>query len=486
MTCTIDIFDTNCVIKGTYPVAAIDEATSYYEEGAQFSPAYRKKLWDGRRRLFNKKTGVFPTGLLHIVQKVCEEHGVVPEITDHRQIPDIVEGGFDLHGISMEGKYSYQADAIRSALRKKRGIIKIATNGGKTSVMAGITKYLGVKTLVIVPTVELLHQLRKVFQIRLQADDEQIGIVGDSVWAPGSWVTVATPGTLSSRLKTDECIYFLSQIECLFIDECHRTGADELYKVVSVCPAYYRFGASGTPLLRSDGADLRLIAATGDLICDISNKMLVELGVSPPARIIFDKVTSPVLEKRIKYATAYKQGIVTNPELINKVVAWTKAFRQNDLRVLILIDELEQGRLIDDALWNNTDGEFIPHQFISGEETSKVRKEALEDFAAGNLPVLIASTILDEGVDVPTIDGLILAGSRKSSIRTLQRLGRGLRGERLVAIEFANYCHRYLVEHSLQRLSDYAAEECFPIVQFREGQDRAALIKKCWDEQAKG
>lgn len=488
MDCTFDIFDTNTVLKGQFPLAQVVDITSYNVEGAQFSPQYRKGLWDGKKHLFNKRSGAFPTGLYPRVRKACEDYGCNVSITDHRSHFTADDADFALHGITMTGKYQFQADVVKKALAAKRGIIKASTGSGKSSMLAAITKALGPnkKALLIVPTVELLYQLQGSFKRFLQLSDRECGTIGDSEWSPGSWVTVATPGTLMSRLKTDTCIEFLGGIDLLMIDECHHAAAEEWYTVVSLCPAHYRIACSGTPTFRSDGADLRLIAATGELICDVSNKQLVDLGVVPRAHIIFDRITSPILPKKgTTYQTAYSSGVSKNPEVVEKVTEWVVAARNNDLSVLVLVDEIAHGKAIDEALWSNPYGVFIPHQFIHGSESTETRQSALEDFSTRSLPVLISSTILDEGVSVDSVDVLVLAGSRKSKIKTLQRLGRGLRGERLVAVEFANMCHKYLADHSMQRLQDYKAEECFPIFQYKNGEDRTELIKKLWDAQAK-
>lgn len=331
-----------------------------------------------------------------------------------------------------------------------------------TEISAAVTKHLGLRTLFIVTTRELLYQSRERFMKRLGVGPKEVGLIGDGHWSPGTWVTIATLDTLESRLNKKECHQFLETIEALFVDECHHLGSETWYKVCVLCPAVYRFGLSGTPLDRTDGADLRLIGAMGDVIVDIDNKFLVERGVSAKAKIIWDKITKPVLGK-VNYQTAYKKGVVENPELLARVIEWTKVFRKLGLGVLILTEEIKQGQRIDEALWTETDGEFIPHQYIYGDEDTDVRRQALQDFGSGQLPVLVASTILDEGVDVPTIDALILAGSKKSKIKTMQRLGRGLRGKKLVVVEFANFTSDYLLKHSMQRLRDYKNEECFPI-----------------------
>jgi hypothetical protein len=61
----------------------------------------------------------------------------------------------------------------------------------------------------------------------------------------------------------------------------------------------------------------------------------------------------------------------------------------------------------------------------------------------------------------------------------MQRLGRGLRGSKLVVVEFANFGHKYVIEHSLQRMEDYKKEECFDI--YNSGPD-IDLVRKLWEK----
>ncbi len=480
MKAEIHIHGSMSIIKGDFPKDAVNLATSYPVEGAQFSQAFRKGMWDGRKKLFNKRTGAFPTGLVTTVEEACTDMGYPVDIIDHRPTPATGSQSFDLQGIKMEGKYDYQLEACKTCVAKRQGIVKVATNGGKTEIAAAVTNYLGLNTLFVVTSRELLYQARERFKLRLGLTDAEIGIVGDGNWSPGSFVTIATVGTLESRIDSQECQDLLQQTEVLFLDECHHVGSETWFTVSVLCPAFYRFGLSGTPLDRTDGANLRLIAATGSIIYEVTNKELVSRGISAKAEIIFDQITQPILKKNLTYPSAYKQGVSDNLELLNRVVEWTKLFKNQGLGTLILVEEIAQGKTLDDMLWTSTNGEFVPHQFIYGDEDTAVRQKALQDFASGSLPVLIASTILDEGVDVPTIDALILAGSRKSRIRTMQRLGRGLRGKKLIVIEFANYCHKYLIKHSMERLEDYKKEDCFGISMSGPSD---ALVKKLWKDK---
>jgi len=478
----IDIYGPISKLTGKYPLNAVREATSYAVEGAEFSKAYRKGVWDGRKHLFKTNTGAFPTGLLDIVKHVLDVASVQYEVNDHRT-PLAPQGStYDLIGVKMEGKFDYQLAAAEKAVEAKQGILRIATNGGKTEIACAITQYLRQPTLFMVTTRELLYQARDRFKKRLGVTDAEVGLVGDGIWEPGSWVTIATVDTLESRFEQQACQDLLAHTQVLFVDECHHAGSETWYSVCTACPANYRFGLSGTPMDRTDGANICLLAAIGPIIVDIPNKFLVDRGISARTHVIFSKVTAPMLPKKTTYATAYKQGIVENPNALSLIVDWTRAFTDNGLSTLILCEQIEHGKLIDAALWTAVDGAFIPHLFINGKETTEVRQSGLKDFGERRLPVLIASTILDEGVDVPTIDALILAGSRKSRIKTMQRLGRGLRGDKLIAVEFANYTHDHLLRHSLQRYEDYKKEECFPLYQ---SQPDAKLIARLWNAKDK-
>lgn len=470
--CKIQVYGSHSIIRGDYPVSVVRAVTSYPVQGYQYSKAFRKGVWDGRKHLLNKRTGAFPTGLVDDVKLACENAGIEVSIEDLRPVPMPSGSGFDLQGITL---YEYQRAACETAVARKQGVIKVGTGGGKSEIAAAITQYLGLQTLFVVSSQELLYQAQKRFILRLGLSEAEVGVVGDGCWSPGSLVTIGMVQTLEARINTPQCQKLLKDTKVLFLDETHHAGSDTWYTVATLCEAYYRFGLSGTPMDRTDGANLRLLAAIGPLIVDVPTKLLVELGVVAKATIIWDKTTSPVLSKRIQYSTAYKQGIVENPELLTSVVEWVKVFHQAGLSCLVLCEHIPHGKMIDEALWTQA---FIPHQFIYGDEDSNTRRDALESFAARRLPVLISSTILDEGVDVPVIDALILAGSRKSRIRTMQRLGRGLRGKKLIAVEFANFCHKYLLEHSLERLQDYKKEDCFDIVE--SGPD-LALVTDIWN-----
>lgn len=465
--CTITIEGADAKIDGTFPLETVVDATSYFQPGYQYTSRYRCHHWDGRIKLFKKVSRTFPAGLTNDVVEALRQQHVRVMVDDQRNCPGSVvldPGAMNLKNIKFDHPYDYQPECAKAMINGQRGIVAVATNGGKTIIAVLAIKMLKLPSLFMVPGKDLLYQTHRVFEKTL---DMPVGLVGDAHWSPNPLMTVATVDTLFSRLAHPQCRDFLNTINVIFADECHHVGSDSWYQVMRACPAYYRFGLSGTPLKRSDGADLRLVGATGPVLYEVKNKILIERGISVGATILFLKITKPAIPKGTQYKEVYRLGIVENPYRNQELCKHIAEFVENGLSVLVLVKEISHGDILDKKLWSYPKKSFIPHQFINGTEPSDVRRKALEEFRSGTVKVLIATSILDEGVDVPNIDVLALAGGGKSSIKTLQRLGRGLRKggnvDQLYVLETADFQHSYLLKHSLQRLEDYQAEDCFTI-----------------------
>lgn len=465
----ITILGTDSKIEGDFPKHIVTDVTSYYAQGYQYTPRYKAGTWDGRIRLYRPFSGTFPAGLTDYVVETLREHGARIIVDDTRYCPPIppITKDIFLHGVSFDYPFDFQLECMEKMILKKRGVIHAATNAGKSVIYCLVTACLRLPTLIIVPGKDLLYQIRDKFISLLKSDEKTIGIIGDGKWNPGTWVTVGTVQSLYSKLDKSFCKDFLNRIQLLFSDECHMEGSGTYYEVVRSCNAFFKFGGSGTPMLRTDGANLKLIAATGPVIYQIRNKDLIERGISNKVEIQFIKIDQPFIPKKTPYHDVYKEGITEN--LYRNRVLCCKAanFVHQGKSVVILVREISHGHDLDSRLWTFKQKQFIPHQFISGKESSEVRQTAIKDFKKGTLKVLIATSIMDQGIDIPNIDVLILGGGLKSSIKTLQRLGRGLRkggtSDTLIVVDTQDYQHKYLLEHSIQRIKDYINEDCFTI-----------------------
>ncbi len=65
----------------------------------------------------------------------------------------------------------------------------------------------------------------------------------------------------------------------------------------------------------------------------------------------------------------------------------------------------------------------VVHSALTGSE----RQDVLRRFAAGEIRVVAAPRVLDEGIDVPVADLAVIAGASRSRRQMVQRMGRVLR-----------------------------------------------------------
>ena len=460
-------------VTGDVDWDVIDKATRFKKSGYRHSNAYKKHVWDGYTRLLRK--GAFPTGLVERVKRAYKKahKDVVIQIDDRREFKDNTPSIKDItiKGVTLRRHQIAAADAM---IKKRHGVLWAATNSGKTEISIAVLKALNLNALFLVKGKDLLEQTYRRFQARLGEKD--VGIISSSTWDERKF-TIASADTLARRLvpsrnrkdtkvirRQEQVADLLRSQQVVVIDECHTAASAGLWNVVRFCTASYRFGLSGTPFKRGDNQDLKLIALTGDIIYKISNKEMIEDGVSTPTDIIMVDIDYPTIARYAEYRDVYDAGITHNDfrnEVIGKLI---KKHYDEGKNIVVMIKEIAHGEILSEILAKEV---FLPHLFIHGSTPIERRTEILKDFQEGLVNILITSVILDQGIDIPNIDVLILAGGGASKIKSLQRIGRGLRinegKENLLVIDFADRTHRYLAKHSYERLNSYSGEECFNI-----------------------
>jgi superfamily II DNA or RNA helicase len=462
----------------------LDNRLSFYVEGYQYTRAFKHgwydnkagifRHWDGKRHLLTNKM-VFPTGLLPRIKKFLKSYKIDFKVVDQRN--NIVHGK-ELKIYEYKPRY-YQKEALEVALKNERGIIRAATGSGKTVLAAMITAKYNVPTMIYVVGKDLLHQFHREFEKCLGI---KIGIIGDnncdiqkinicSIWTAITAFNLKTKVSLDDEDWTPEIINIDSKQKKLIknaiqnsnlaiYDEAHFLATDtvqSIFKASKNCR--YLFGLSGTDW-RDDGTDLLLESICGERIYNLPASKLIEEGYLVTPKIILFKVPKYHTKLSANYSSVYKKYITEN-DIRNKMIENTARKLISDGRkVLILVRFLPHGdniakRLID-----------IPLYFVNGSVDSRVREEVKRKFELGELKCLIASSVFDIGVDIPSLDALILGCGGKSTVRTLQRLGRVIRTFEnktdAFVVDFIDDA-RYLDEHSSIRIAVYKTEHRFKI-----------------------
>lgn len=148
---------------------------SFYRDGYVHTYAYKEGRWDGRVRLYQPGKP-FYTGLLGSALDRLKQNGISFRVKDVRER---VEGNCpEIRWDPPEGyeERPYQDDAVTKSVEVTRGLLDIATGGGKTVVVADIIGRIRVKPfLFYVQSRDLMHQAIDTLQDYLHIHVGQIG-----------------------------------------------------------------------------------------------------------------------------------------------------------------------------------------------------------------------------------------------------------------------------------------------------------------------
>jgi superfamily II DNA or RNA helicase len=274
----------------------------------------------------------------------------------------------------------------------------------------------------------------------------------------------------------------------LIVDEVHHVSAETWLEVANSCDnAWWRFGFSGTVVAGSKLRNLKLEGATGPIYVTGTTMELAEKGFLAKPLIVMRKIdrwSYPSYEevrqevcpgwrsnpRQLRplggklFATAYRMGIIENKERNESIAKIACTHWMQGRKILVLCTKIAHGKRIVQHVLDGKDMRIRGLWWLHGSESDKVREEALLEFRESKLGgVMVASTIFDEGVDIPEIDVLILAGAGESMIKSIQRIGRALRPradkDHVLIYDFADgrggHEKDYLKNHALRRVSDY-------------------------------
>jgi len=419
--------------------------TQVFAPGYRYTKLFKNKKWDGKVSIYGKDV---LTGLLPSLVEDFSNYGlVVNSIQDNRRI---TPRPLKATNISLR---DYQLAAIKSAFSNRwgaaggtwwpRGVISMATGGGKTRVAAAMIQMLDVPTIFLVHRKDLMYQTAEVFR----GFGIDAGCVGDGLREVRR-VTVATVQTLQVNLAVAD----FSKFQQLFVDEAHLCAADlergnQFVKISAHIPASYRWGLSGTPFMKDKYSDRLLEGTTGRVVYEVNNRELIDAGYLAEGKVtMFDMPVQQGISN--SWPKCYDDGIVVNGARNQKVV---DSIQKLAKPVLVLVQKIGHGELLEKLALKA--GLIV--KFLNGKSSSDIRRGAITLLKQNKVDAIIATVIFDEGIDIPEIRTIILAGGGKSPIKNLQRLGRGLRktdGKNEVEIvDFYDRGTRWLLSHSRER-----------------------------------
>ncbi len=486
---TLVIGNTNTSIYGsTWDILRVLDKELRYptpvarETDPNFAPPAGE--WDGWIRLLKQYRSMppsFPTGLIYRVEELAAKWGYQVHREDTRVRPVT---GFPDH----PGGYPlrpYQKDAVEAALAPGgyvsglpggaiggRGVLDMVPRSGKSLVAVHIVARLGLRTLWTAPTDAIVRQTLRTFSESL-GDHYAIHQQGakNLEKAMEARVVLCTTAT-AVRLPPE----FYATREVLITDEVHPCAAQSSHEIAKLCDhIYYRYGLTGT-FFRSGEDAMAMHALLSNTIYRVTSQDLLDLGYLVPTHVAYIPVDAPQLrcpsdDPRI--VPQLKYGIQEH-DYRNQLVAYAAMYLEKvGRKVLVLVATKEQGRRLKSMILNQVgpkaDGaEFDPVEFISTDRHRAVQGRILKAYnESDEIRVLIGTSLVGEGVDLPPADALVYARGEKAEVTLTQNAYRvitAIEGKTdAIIVDFADRHNKMLMKHSQQRLAVFHNEPIFKV-----------------------
>lgn len=347
----------------------------------------------------------FPTGLLSTARDFFAKWNI-----PYKLIPAFSRPSASVN-LSLSDDFEfrdYQIDVRNKACERGRGIIKVATGGGKTPLAASIITELGVVPFIFyVTSCDLLYQARDELQkfIRINGKPVEVGIVGGGEKDIKD-ITVMTVQTAVRALgagykkydeedkdKDDTYIddikedikELIQSAKGYFGDEVHHWAAATCQVISDASvSAFHRFGLSATPW-RDMGDDILIDGCFGKIIADINASFLIERGYLIQPQIFFVQSNNSSGLRYQSYPKIYQHAIRENTERNMAISKIATEMLDRGRLPLVLVKQIAHGKLLETIIPNST--------FLHGSVSKKKRLEHLELMRSGNCGVTIATSL---------------------------------------------------------------------------------------------
>lgn len=414
--------------------------------------------------------------------------------------------------------YTWQEQAARAWEQNEgHGIMQVVTGAGKTALAIYLvgrmldrvaTSGEELQTVVVVPRIELARQWAREFRRLLDLRGLHLG-----EYHSGSRCAISRQDILIITQDSARSViprHYFDRPVLLVADECHRLGAPAASKVLA--PDFtWTLGLSATPERAGDsGFEETLVPRLGPVVWKYGYREAVRDGIIARfsvARVKVDFTPEEAADyaersERIKrlldsLKSDYRGLRAASRGRFWQIMGDLKRRNPDDERFEILTAIASERRAIVHFAAQKYGGVDLlarelgrPRKVLCFHErieataplakicrkagrttavyhsklSQQERDENLDSFRRGGADWLIACKSLDEGLDIPAVDTVVIVAGTKSPRQLIQRLGRGLRrkGEdraaAVVLVEVAGVDDAILDHEALEELTD-AAEE---------------------------
>lgn len=364
--------------------------------------------------------------------------------------------------------HDYQNGAVEWLRRQRRGVVVSPAGSGKTIIAAAaLAVVVGAKRrdrkvrigwmANTKEQVQQAHQALRQFPILKEHDVKVACAAADTDWSD------------RDVLVSDECHHLPSPLWRTQFERCQ--GACWGF---TATPDYEGFDSGNRDQVFRDLFDGNIYFVDRDSVkAQVTHARVVLLDPpwNPAVSVTIDAETERVYRARSRYwrgslqelramvlwQCCIKHGIVENRQRNISALDVTKQHILKSDSVLMLVNQVEHAKTMANAL-NEHSGLSWAIACHSGMGAKK-RRHALYDFKTGKVPCIVATSLADEGLDVPRANVLMLVSGGKNKARTEQRTGRVLRAfagkEHGLIYDFLDSHHPLMAKHAQKRIALY-------------------------------
>jgi superfamily II DNA or RNA helicase len=309
----------------------------------------------------------------------------------------------------------YQEPAVSALLRRNQGVLVAPPGSGKTVLGIEAIVKRSQKALVLVHTKDLLEQWYMRFREFTRIEPS---VIQEGRFDLHKEVTVGMVQSLNMPLDKS----FVDQFGLVLLDEAHHCPAYTFQNLINQFPARYRYGLTATPE-RRDGLSFILTGVMGPVIYQIRRDDLFDNG----------EVMKPVV--KAVQTNFYMPGVQSYADMIQAITAdegrnecileFISREAQAGHFCLVLSERIDHVHLLREQF--SLRHPQIPSACTTSRSSKKIRDGALEAMNMGEIKVLFATKLADEGLDIPRLDRLFLTCPVRSINKVNQQIGRIMR-----------------------------------------------------------
>jgi superfamily II DNA or RNA helicase len=462
----------------------LSEYFTFFVPGHQFVPAFRKKIWDGKIRLWNMNSSQIYYGLINYVKEFCAERNYTFSFDDPKLETEdefsIFEAQKFAHNVNLHSSNvpieirEHQINAFVHAMQSRRALLLSPTASGKSLIIYLLVRqflsFQNLRGLIIVPTTSLVEQLYSDFADYSSHNGFYVDQYIHRVYQGKDKVSdkkliISTWQSLYQMPKE-----YFQQFDYIIGDEAHLFKAQSLTTILTSCTnTKYRIGLTGTLdgtkthklVLEGLFGAVKKVITTKELIDkkQVSNFEIKCLVLRHP-----DEKCAEISNKNYQEEIQYLVECHERNKFIKNL---TISMNRNTLVLFQLVDK--HGKNLYNMI---KDSERIGDRkvfFVYGGTETKDREDIRSIMEKETNAIVVASFgTFSTGINIKNLHNIIFASPSKSRVRNLQSIGRGLRqseGKEIATLyDIADdLVHKkqmnYTLRHFVERVKIYTEEK---------------------------